>query len=383
MAATQPETPTTGTPMVQAMAHARAAFASLQSHALPPVPINYTVWFEHHAGTRPEMRLALEAAIAAGRVDEALMRELSSRFVEPLPEFTALSAALARLGGTLREATGAMASHGAGTAAFGEALDELSAAAMQDPQRLRAALSRLAEDAREMTRSSQDMGNRLANSTREIEALRAELEDARREAHTDALTGLPNRRAFDERLKLLAGEAVANGQTLALILIDIDHFKAVNDRFGHPVGDALLRRTGSTIKAKMSEGAAAGGMAANAMAARFGGEEFAVLLPMTEAGRAFEEAEKIRLAVAGQSFAMRSTGSRLGPITVSLGLAMLEMEQDVMRLVEQADAALYRAKQEGRNRTCAAQPMAVPVAVKAPPPGAPESGRKTAAKVWS
>ncbi len=180
MAATQPETQTSGMPMVQAMAHARAAFASLQGHALPPLPSYYAVWFEHHAGTRPEMRLALEAAIAAGRVDEALMRELSSRFVEPLPEFTALSAALARLGGTLREAMGAVASHGAGTAAFGDALEELSAGAMQDPQRLRAALSRLAEDAREMTRRSKDMGSRLANSTREIELLRGELEDARR-----------------------------------------------------------------------------------------------------------------------------------------------------------------------------------------------------------
>lgn len=367
MVATQPDNSTGTTPMVQAMAHARAAFASLQGHGLPPLPGYYAVWFEYHAGTRPEMQKALEAAIAAGKVDEPLMRELSSRFFEPLPEFTALSDALARLGGTLREATGAMASHGAGTAAFGEALEELSAGAMQDPKRLRAALSRLADDAREMTRRSQEMGSRLLSSSREIEALRAELDDARREAHTDALTGLPNRRAFDERMKLLAADAVANGQPLALLLVDIDHFKSVNDRHGHPVGDALLRRTASTIK---------GALVDDAMAARFGGEEFAVLLPNTSAALAFDLAEKIRLAVAAQSFALRSTGARLGSITVSLGLATHEVGQDVAALVERADTALYRAKKEGRNRTCSSEPE--------PPTVTPPSVAKgKPANVWS
>ena len=347
MAATEPDNRNQTTPMAQAMAHARAAFGSLQVHGLRPLPAYYAVWFDHHAGTRPEMALELAAAIAAGRVDEALMRELNSRFVEPLPEFTALSAALARLGGTLREAMGAMASQGAGTAAFGEALDELSSGAMQDPHRLRAALSRLAEEAREMTRRSQTMGSRLVNSTREIEALRAELEDARRDAHTDALTGLPNRRAFDDQLLLLIADALATGQPLALLLIDIDHFKAVNDRFGHPVGDAVLRRTASTIRGALPEGA---------MAARFGGEEFAVLIPGTTAAAAFDEAEMLRLAVSSQSFSIRSTGTKLGNITVSIGLAMHEAEQDGLKLIELADAALYRAKQDGRNRTHTSQP---------------------------
>ena len=366
MAAPMPNPTTRTTAMAQAMAHARAAFASLQQYNLPPLPPHYAIWFDHHAGTRLDLCTALEAAIAQSRVDERLMRELNARFFEPLPEFTALSTALARLSGTLSEALGTISSHGADTAAFGDALEELSADRLQDPQRLRLALARLAEQARDMTRRSEDMGKRLATSTREIEVLRGELDDARREAHTDALTSLPNRRAFDDRLRVLAAETEAAGQPLALVLLDIDHFKRVNDGFGHPVGDALLRRTAGTIAAALRE---------PAMAARFGGEEFAVLLPGLALADAYETAETLRLAVAAQTFALRNTGAKLGSITVSLGLAMHQPSEDVAELLTQADAALYRAKQEGRNRTMTNPPMPAPPPTVAVP-------QRAAAKLW-
>ena len=365
MAATVPSSLPEPVTMASAMAHARAAFASLQTHALTPVPLHYALWFEHHAGTRPELCAALEEAVARGAVTEALMRELNGRFLEPLPEFTALGVALAELSGTLKEALGTMASHGAETAAFSDALEELSTASLHDPRQLRATLIRLAEEARTMTGRSVEMGRRIAQSSELIEALRAELEDARRDAETDALTGLANRRAFDGRLQNLMREALVTHQSLALILIDIDHFKSVNDRFGHPVGDAVLRRTASTLTAVLRE---------HGRPARFGGEEFAVVLADSSAAEAFEIAEQLRTAVAQQSLALRSSGARLGNVTVSLGLAMLRKGDDEQALVERADAALYRAKQEGRNRTCVDQPAAPPTVGQRLAP---------AAKVWS
>ena len=360
MAAALPSPKTPPLTMVSAMAHARAAFASLQQHGLTPVPLHYGLWFEHHAATRPELSSALAEALSRGAVDEALMRALHHRFLEPLPEFATLGQALAELSGTLKEALGTMGSHGADSAAFSDALEELSADALHDPQRLRQTLLHLASQARMMTRRSLDMRRRIAQSSGQIEMLRSELEDARRDAETDALTGLSNRRAFDQRLAQLAREAISGGQPLALILIDIDHFKSVNDRFGHPVGDALLRRTAGTLNAILQP---------HGRAARFGGEEFAVLLPGMPCEEAKALAEKIRQAVAHQSFALRTTGTRLGDVTVSLGLAMLRPDEEAADLVERADAALYRAKQEGRNRCC--------VSERAPEPA------KARAKVWS
>ena len=337
--------------MAMAMTHARAAFASLLQFSLPPVPPFYAMWFEYHAGTRPELATALETAMAQGAVDEALMRELSDRFLDPSPEFEALGVALTQLSGTLKEALGTMASHGADSAAFSDALEELSSDARQDPQQLRLTLVRLAEEARLMTRRSREMGHRIAHSSQQIEGLRTELEDARRDAETDALTGLSNRRAFDDRLRRLVSEAEAEGLPVAVILIDIDHFKLVNDRFGHPVGDALLRRTASTLTALLGE---------RGRVARFGGEEFAIALSRVNRAEVVELAGSLRQAVAAQSFALRTSGTRLGDVTVSVGLAMLRSGEDEVSLVERADAALYRAKQEGRNRCCTDEKATAP-----------------------
>jgi diguanylate cyclase len=118
------------------------------------------------------------------------------------------------------------------------------------------------------------------------------------------------------------------------------------------VGDALLRRTASTIR---------NGLPLGGMVARFGGEEFAVLLPGQNLATAIEEAERLRLAVSGQRLAMRRSGERLSDVTISLGLAELLPGEDVAATLERADSALYRAKQEGRNRVCW-EPMAAPVA---------------------
>ena len=211
MAALTPNQQHRNARLVTTMAHARAAFASLAEHALSPSPPHYAIWFDHHGGARPELRAAIEEALARGPIDEAIMEELGGRFFQPQPEFTALSAALTRLSGSLREALGVMTEHGADAAAFGAALNQLSAEATHDPRRLHAILTRLTEEARDMTRRSQEMGNKIAHSTQQIEALRAELEDTRREADTDALTGLPNRRSFDGQLRGLMAVGHGNG----------------------------------------------------------------------------------------------------------------------------------------------------------------------------
>ena len=161
-------------------------------------------------------------------------------------------------------------------------------------------------------------------------------------ASTDALTGLANRRMFDATLRKEWFRALRDGSPLALLMIDIDHFKPLNDRYGHQAGDAYLAAVAGVIERSVRR--------AGDLAARYGGEEFAIVLPGTAAAGALETAESIRRAVMSASF---DTIVRDGPpITVSIGAAATVpiAGAGAATLLHSADAALYQAKRSGRNR---------------------------------
>ena len=159
-------------------------------------------------------------------------------------------------------------------------------------------------------------------------------------ARMDALTGLPNRGHFDELAELLSRGRRA-GDALGVLMIDIDHFKRVNDTFGHAVGDAVLRAVAQSI---------ASGVRAADTPARFGGEEFAVLLRRATTDQACDVALRIRAAVAGlETTGLGVTDGR--PVSVSIGVAVGESTgETVAELVQRADGALYAAKRRGRDR---------------------------------
>ncbi len=161
-------------------------------------------------------------------------------------------------------------------------------------------------------------------------------------ASTDTLTGLATRRHLLE----LAGHELArarrSGQPLALILLDIDRFKSINDRFGHETGDAVLSRIGELLRGELRQ---------VDLAARWGGEEFCLLLPDTNLQAALEIAERLRAAV--ETMAMAAPDGNPLPVTASFGVTLsMPDDEDLHRLVDAADRAMYRAKREGRNRVC-------------------------------
>ena len=163
-------------------------------------------------------------------------------------------------------------------------------------------------------------------------------EELRLRAQTDALTGLPNRRHFFE-VGLASATVAGPDAVLSVLLLDIDHFKSINDSFGHPVGDEVLRELASRCR---------GLLRGHDLIARIGGEEFAVILPGTGPAEATEIAERLRMAFAGSPVATQGGEVR---VTISLGGAMLSATGETFEvLLKRADAALYEAKRGGRNR---------------------------------
>ena len=161
-------------------------------------------------------------------------------------------------------------------------------------------------------------------------------------ASTDALTGLPNRRQFDATLHKEWYRALRDATPLSLLMIDVDHFKPLNDRFGHQVGDAFLALIGHTIRDNVRR--------AGDMAARYGGEEFAVVLPGTAAAGALEIAELIRRAIQSADTSRIIEGGYPLSVSIGVGATVALAGGGSASLVHSADAALYQAKRNGRNR---------------------------------
>ncbi|MEX2373697.1 MAG: GGDEF domain-containing protein, partial [Dehalococcoidia bacterium] len=193
------------------------------------------------------------------------------------------------------------------------------------------------------SRAALQRERRLVRTATQLREASAELD---RLARTDALTGIPNRRALFERFGVEFRRSRRYGRDLAALMIDLDDFKAVNDAWGHPFADAVLRETAEVIAAIVRESDILG---------RYGGEEFALVLPETSLEDALSVAEKVRAAIAVTEFRpgdVPPPDAEAVRITVSIGVAALPVEddQDEFELIRRADQALYEAKRSGRNR---------------------------------
>jgi diguanylate cyclase len=166
-----------------------------------------------------------------------------------------------------------------------------------------------------------------------------ELDRTRREAHTDALSGVANRKAFDDKLKLLFGYHRRDGVSFALMLADLDRFKWINDTYGHQAGDRVISQLGRLLAQLVREGD---------FVARFGGDEFGVLLPHCDTETAVKVANRIRSETTRANFGVAS--SEQTAITVSIGVALARPGDSCETLFKRADEALYASKKGGRNQ---------------------------------
>jgi diguanylate cyclase len=328
--------------LAEAQDYAGAAIESMARHGVAPNPQNFAIWYEYHSGQNADLKRTIDIVVSNHReFDERTLHDLYEDFFTSTKEELALHGISVRVQDTLHEVLGLVDSARTDATRYGATLQDVSGQLASDVSPLAALIERLLGEAHEMARRSERLGHRLKQSVQTIKTLELTLDDARREATTDGLTTIANRRAFDTILRETAAEAMNSGDDLSILMIDIDHFKGFNDTWGHQTGDDVLRLVASLLQQNIR---------GQDTAARYGGEEFAVILPVTPVDAAAAVGNNIRRACERQQFLTRDTQQAVGTVTVSIGVACYEPGEALSNWIRRADAALYRAKQGGRNR---------------------------------
>jgi diguanylate cyclase len=202
-------------------------------------------------------------------------------------------------------------------------------------------VSELVTDTRRMIDENHKLEEKLHDSAHELQQMRNDVHHLKQETMSDTLTGVPNRRAFDNELKIRAAESIDKNRPLCLVMIDIDHFKSFNDTYGHPVGDQVLRLVARTLEE---------GLRSTEMLSRYGGEEFAVIVPNIKLRDCEKVAQRLRERIAAKDIVNQSKNEKLGRLTISLGIAQLQAGEAISEFIDRADRALYKSKEAGRNR---------------------------------
>lgn len=313
----------------------------MQRHAVLPSPENYELWYAYSAQRNEALVTALDQAVAGGKASDLdHSRLLHARFFGQGSTETQ-EAVGNQLASELGKLTEVLQDAGENTAAYGRTLSSAGADLAAGQPDIKAIVERVTAATRAVEQRNKTLETQLQSSMAEVSTLREKMETVRKESLSDALTGLANRRCFDDRMREATQAARREGKALSLLIGDVDHFKKFNDSYGHATGDQVLRLVAQCFKQNVK---------GRDTAARFGGEEFCVILPETGLADAAKLAEQIRASVESKKIVKRSTGETLGSITLSLGAAQLVQGEEIADLINRADACLYAAKRAGRNR---------------------------------
>lgn len=323
---------------------AKTAFALMNECGVPPTPENFELFYVYASGANSGLTRTISDHLAQHKPftpdlledlrNRCLVRERHAKAMEDVGSGIAemLDMVLQKLETAGKDAT-----------EYGRTLSAASGAFAGDhsPATLRKMVDRLVGETRAMEKRTKSLETELQQSSQQVNDLKAQLDDVRKESRLDPLTGVANRKAFDSELAAAIADAAETGSAVSLLMCDIDHFKRFNDTWGHQTGDQVLRLVANCLSENVK---------GRDTAARYGGEEFAVILRQTALRDAVGLADQIRRTVQAKKLVKKSTGDILGTITISIGAAQLSTSDDGEMLVKRADTCLYQAKKTGRNR---------------------------------
>ncbi|MDE3010085.1 MAG: GGDEF domain-containing protein [Pseudomonadota bacterium] len=321
----------------------RKVLPVMAHHAAPYHPVSYAVWYEHLAGINPALTAEVEQRKGAqAAIDDQVVRELYRAHILDAASRGTLGVN-SEIESMLDAVDGDAHRIAAGALRFEQDWPHLAglleALVGQPPQ---GAIDQAIVTGSQVAGTVDRLRLDLAASVALAHRLRVRLSELQTQVLTDALTGLLNRRGLEEHWQRLdaAAEAGGPGARCAVVVIDVDHFKQVNDRFGHAFGDAVLRAVAQVLLRAVAGGG---------LAARMGGEEFLLLLPDHDRARAADLAEAVRALMERHDVRDKASGVAAAKVTISCGVASRQPDESMDALLARADAAMYRAKRGGRN----------------------------------
>jgi diguanylate cyclase len=308
---------------------------------LEPMPENYQFAWDYLYGDANPLRRAVDDRLRSGhRITSDGAQELQSQFGERMTA-ERIDAIMGDGERALSHGNDALQQSARSNQRFGSTLQKQLEALENDPGEIQSRYLNLIRLTRSMAEKAAVSQRELRAASEQLGKLQRELESATERAETDQLTGLPNRWAFEKALEEAVEYCRSQLEPLALAFVDVDHFKAINDRHGHDTGDRVLRRIAEELN-RLSD--------SNTHIARHGGEEFVLLFRGTTAAMAKQLLDEERMRLSAYEFLNRDTGQPINRVSFSAGIADLCCDGDARAMMRRADLALYAAKAAGRDR---------------------------------
>ncbi len=331
---------------IDASKFAKQAIALLEQRNISPIPENYAVWFQYALGENEALIKEIDTII---NNDLGFTKEnnayLYHKYIISNRNQKVLDDATVNAQKILVEALHIVSDFSDETKSYNQDTDkylEHISHEFGDNEDVKKVFKELIDATATLRKSGENISHKLEESTKEINLLRKNLQQVTIEAQRDFLTGVFNRKSFERLIDEQMLLTKENKSELCLLMIDVDHFKKFNDKFGHLLGDEVLKIVARTLTDTLK---------GRDVVARFGGEEFVVFLPETPIEGAVKVAEMIRSGIADKGLKRKDTGETFGSITVSIGVARFRHDDDsLLTLIKRADDALYLSKNEGRNR---------------------------------
>lgn len=316
----------------------------MEQHKIVPTPENYAVWYGYVSGKNKELVQEINHVINNKlKFTNDICLYLYNKYVVVNRNQKVLDDSSLAAQKVLLEVLRVVNDFSGETESYNKGVDQYLDRISEDFEHegVKSVFKELVEATATLKKSGEHIQKKLVESKEEINSLRKNLQQVTIEAQRDFLTGVFNRKTFEKIFDELAIHSKEHNKELCLMMIDIDHFKRFNDKFGHLLGDEVLKIVARALTEILK---------GRDIVARFGGEEFIVILPDTPIEGGLKVAEMIRKTISEKELKRKDTGDNYGSITVSIGLARFRNIDTLPTLIKRADDALYQSKNMGRNR---------------------------------